>query len=325
MKKALITGITGQDGSYLAEFLLKKGYEIHGTTYGKSDNIWRIENIKEKIKVYECDVRDENKIIELVKEIIPDEIYHLASSVETRIIFEEEQNILKASFESAHFFLRAIKLYSNKSKFFLAGSSLMFGDVQESPQNENTPFSPNSPYGIAKTAGFYFVKMYREAYGIFACSGILHNHESPRRNFNFIPRKITSIAAKIKFGKENKLVLGNIEARRDWGFAGDYVEAMWLMLQQDKPDDYVIGTGKIHSVKDILDIAFREVGLDWQKYVVISEEFFRKEGNVPIVSDISKIKNKLGWQPKTSFEELIKMMIQEDIRIVGEESKKVVI
>ncbi|MEK7658093.1 MAG: GDP-mannose 4,6-dehydratase [Patescibacteria group bacterium] len=319
MKKALITGITGQDGSYLAEFLLEKGHEVHGTIRRKSDNLWRIENIKAKIKLYECDIKDEERIIELVKLISPDEIYHLASRVEPRIIFEEEQDILKTNFESTLFFLRAIKLYSVKSKFFLAGSSLMFGDAKKSPQNENTPFYPNNPYGIAKTAGFYLVKMYREAYGISACTGILYNHESPRRDLNFLPRKITSMAAKIKFGKEKKLELGNIEAKRDWGFAGDYVEAMWLMLQANKPEDYIIGTGEIHSVKDILDIAFGEVGLDWQKYVVISKEFFRKEGDIPMVADISKIKNELSWQPKTKFEDLIKMMVEEDIKIIKEE------
>ncbi|MCL5004778.1 MAG: GDP-mannose 4,6-dehydratase [Patescibacteria group bacterium] len=318
MKKAFITGISGQDGSYLAEFLLEKGYEVHGTISGKSDNAWRIENIKDKINLYECDVREENKVIELVKKIIPDEIYHLASSVETRILFEEEQNILKTNFESTHFFLRAIKLYSNKSKFFLAGSSLMFGDAKESPQNENTPLRPNTPYGIAKTAGFYLAKMYREAYGIFACTGILYNHESPRRDFNFLPRKITRAAARIKAGKEKELALGNIEARRDWGFAGDYVEAMWLMLQTDKADDYVIGTGKIHSVKDILDIVFEEVGLDWKNYVVINKELFRKERGAPMVADISKIKSELKWQPKTSLEELIKMMVQEDLKLAKE-------
>ena len=318
MKKALITGITGQDGSYLAEFLLEKGYEVHGTIY-KSNNIWRIENIKEKIKLYECDVRNEERIIELVKLIIPNEIYHLASSVEPRIIFKEEQNIFKISFESVHFFLRAIKLYSNKSKFFLAGSSLMFGNIKEFPQNEEALFRPNTPYGIAKTTGFYFTKMYREAYEIFACTGILYNHESPRRDIHFLPRKITRAAARIRAGKEKELVLGNIDAKRDWGFSGDYIEAIWLMLQAEKPDDYVIGTGKTHSIKDILDIAFGEVGLDWKKYVIISEEFFRKEGDVPMVADISKIKEKLGWQPKVKFEDLIKMMVREDIRIVGEE------
>ena len=316
MKKALITGITGQDGSYLAEFLLEKGYEVYGTIFGKSDNDWRIKSIKEKIKIYECDVRDESKIIELVKEIAPNEIYHLASRVEPRVIFEEEKDILKTNFESVIFFLRTIKLYCPNSKFFLAGSSLMFGDAQESPQNENTPLKPNNPYGIAKTAGFYFVKMYRDNYGIFACTGILYNHESPRRDFNFLPRKITLTAAKIKFGKENNLILGNIEAKRDWGFAGDYVEAMWLMLQQDKPEDYVIGTGEIHSVKDILDIAFGEVGLDWKNYVVVSDEFFRKESDISMVADITKIKNELGWQPKTKFDNLIKMMIKEDIKLV---------
>lgn len=319
MKTALITGIAGQDGSYLAELLFEKGYEVHGTVSGKFANFWRIENIKEKIKIHECDVRNEEKITELVKSIAPDEIYHLASRVDTRIIFEEEKDILKINFESIIFFLRAIKLYSPKSKFFLAGSSLIFGDVQESPQSENTPFRPNNPYGIAKTAGFYFVKMYRDNYDVFACTGILFNHESPRRDFYFLPRKITQAAAKIKAGKENKLILGNIESKRDWGFAGDYVEAMWLMLQNEKPEDCVIGTGEIHSVKDILDIAFGEVGLDWKKYVVISEEFFRKESDVPVKADISKIKNKLGWQPKIKFEELIKMMVEEDVKILESE------
>ena len=316
MKKALITGIAGQDGSYLAEFLLEKGYEVHGTTREKYDDVWRIENIKEKIKIYECDITDEERIIELVKLIVPDEIYHLASIVDTRVIFEEEKNIFKINFESVHFLLRAIKSYSEKSKFFLAGSSLMFGNVKKSPQNENAHFRPNNPYGIAKTAGFYLVKMYRDNYGIFACSGILYNHESPRRDLNFLPRKITQAAAKIKLGKEKKLVLGNLEAKRDWGFAGDYVEAMWLMLQADKPDDYVIGTGEIHSVKDILNIAFKEVELDWRDYVVISRDFFRKEENAPMVADISKIKKELKWQPKTSFEELIKIMVESDLKLI---------
>jgi GDPmannose 4,6-dehydratase len=317
MKKALITGITGQDGSYLAEFLLEKGYEVYGTIFGKSDNFWRIENIKAKIKIYECDVRDEEKIAELVKKIVPDEIYHLASRVDTRVIFEDEKDILKTNFESVHFILRAMKLYSEKSKFFLAGSSLMFGDAKESPQNENTALNPNTPYGIAKTAGFHLIKMYRDNYDVFACTGILYNHESPRRDLKFLPRKITSAAAKIKLGKEKKLILGNIEAKRDWGFAGDYVEAMWLMLQSGKSDDYIIGTGELHSVKDILDLAFGEIGLNWRDYVVVRDEFFRKEGKFPLVADISKIKKELKWQPKTSFEELIKMMLQNDLNLIG--------
>ncbi|MEW6408117.1 MAG: GDP-mannose 4,6-dehydratase [Patescibacteria group bacterium] len=315
MKKALITGITGQDGSYLAEFLIKKGYEVHGIIFRKTDNSWRIEDIKEKVKVYECDVKNEEKIIELVKTIMPDEIYHLASRVDTRIVFEDEEDILKTNFESIHFFLRAIKLYSGKSKFFLAGSSLMFGDAKESPQNENTALNPNNPYGIAKTAGFYLVKMYRDNYGIFACTGILYNHESPRRDLKFLPRKVTSAAAKIKLGKEKELILGNIEAKRDWGFAGDYIEAMWLMLQANKPDDYVIGTGEIHTVKDILDVAFKEVGLEWDKYVVVSNEFFKEEGGQPLVADISKIKKELGWWPKTPFKEMIKAMVQNDLNL----------
>lgn len=316
-KKVLITGIAGQDGSYLAEFLLSKNYEVYGVGENLNDkkNLWRVKHILDKLILRQGDISNYKTIKELIFKIKPNEIYHLATKHDLPNSLENYMAIRETNLDSVYFMLSAIKEFSSIPKIFLASSSRIFGDAKTFPQNEETPFHPNTPYGIAKTAGFHFVKMYREAYKIFACTGILYNHESPRRDFNFLPRKITQVAAKIKFGKEDKLVLGNIEAKCDWGFAGDYVEAMWLMLQAEKPDDYIIGTGEIHSVKDILNIAFGEVGLNWENYVVINREFFRKEGDVPMVADISKIKNKLGWQPKIKFEELIKMMIKEDIRL----------
>ncbi len=321
MKTVLITGIAGQDGSYLAELLISKGYQVHGlmnSSIEKTNNISKINHILKKLVLYNGDVSDYATVHDLVKKIKPDEIYHLATKHDLKNSLNNYYEIQKTNIDSAYYFLNAIKELKPDCKFFFASSSKIFGKVISSPQSEQTALSPNSLYGISKAAGMYLVKMYRDEQDIFACCGILYNHESPRRDLNFLPRKITSMAAKIKFGKEKKLVLGNIEARCDWGFAGDYVEAMWLILQSDKPDDYVIGTGEIHSVKDILDIAFGKIGLDWQKYVVISEEFYRKERNIPMVADISKIKNKLGWQPKKTFEELIRMMVKEDLKLAKE-------
>ncbi|MDP3015303.1 MAG: GDP-mannose 4,6-dehydratase [bacterium] len=324
MKKALITGIAGQDGSYLAEFLLEKGYEVHGLVLelpneNNLQDFFRINHIFPQIILHQGDITDTKRIREVIAEVKPDEIYDLAAIVDTLVSFDTEFNILHNNMSGVHNILGAIKEYTPKAKFYFASSSLVFGNPAVSPQDENTPKNPITPYGIAKTAGCNLVEMYREAYGIFACFGILFNHESPRRDSKFLPRKIIQAAARIKKGLQQELKLGDLDAMRDWGFAGDYVEAMWLMLQADKPDDYVIGTGEIHSVKDILDIAFKEVGLDWGKYVVVSDEFFRKEGDIPMVADISKIKNKLNWQPKTKIEELIKMMVREDIRIIEEE------
>ena len=318
MKKALITGISGQDGSYLAELLLSKGYNVYGTAYKVStDAMWRIDSIKKDITVYKCDVRDEMCITEVVRTVKPDEIYHLASLVETRVSLEVEKEIFEVNFKGTQYLLQAIKTHAEKSKFFLAGSSLMFGDVESSPQNEQTPLRPNTPYGIAKTAGFCLTKMYREVHNIFACTGILYNHESPRRDIRFLPRKITATAANIAAGKERELVLGNIKAERDWGFAGDYVEAMWRMLSAKIPDDYVIGTGKIHSVENILEIAFDFFGLDWREHVRVDSSLFRKVDTTLLLADTRKIERKLKWKPKVLFKELIIKMVQADAIRVG--------
>lgn len=317
-KIAFITGITGQDGSYLAELLLDKDYEVYGLvqsfSYQNNEN-WRISHILNKIILHSGDVSNYEIIYELIKKIQPNEVYHLATKHDLENSLQNYYEIQRTNINSTYYFLNAIKELKLDCKFFFASSSNIFGKVISSPQNEQTIFNPNSLYGISKVASMQLVKMYRREQDIFACFGILYNHESPRRDIYFLPRKITRAAARIKAGKEKELVLGNINIKRDWGFAGDYVEAMWLMLQAEKPDDYVIGSGEIHSIKDILDIAFREVGLDWENYIVINREFFRKEGDVSMVADISKIKNKLGWQPKVKFEDLIKMMIKEDIRL----------
>ncbi len=321
MRTAFITGIAGQDGSYLAELLLSKDYEVHGLVNffnNQRDKILRINNILDKIILHNGDVSNYETVHGLIRKIQPDEIYHLATKHEVSLSLQDYLETQGTNVNSTYYLLNSIKELKLNCKFFFASSSKIFGRALSSPQNEQTAFVPNSIYGISKVAGMNLVKMYRGEQGVFACSGILYNHESPRRDLFFLPRKITQAAAKIKFGKEKKIVLGNIEAKRDWGFAGDYVEAMWLILQADKPEDYVIGTGEIHSVKDILDIAFEEVGLNWKDYIVISEEFFRKEGDCPLVADISKIKKELKWQPKTSFEELIKMMVQNDLKIEKE-------
>lgn len=322
MKKALITGVAGQDGSYLAEFLLGKGYEVHGTILKNDENEkWRLRHIESRIMIYQCDVREEPQVFDVIKKVLPDECYHLASRVEPRVLFEEEKDILKVNFESVLYFLRGIKIYAEKCRFFLAGSSLMFGMVEDSPQSEKTPFRPDTPYGIAKTAGANLVDMYRKSYGVFGCTGILYNHESPRRDFYFLPRKITSSAAKIKLGIEKELELGNIDAQRDWGFAGDYVEAMWMMLQQERPEDYVIGTGELHSIKDILDVAFKYVGMEWNGFVKINSEFIRKTDPQNFLANTEKIRKKLGWIPKVRFKELIEMMVENDLEILKEKNR----
>ena len=322
MKTALITGIAGQDGSYLAELLLSKGYQVHGLEINllveKNDVLSKINHILDKIVLHNGDVSDYATVRKLIDKIRPDEVYHLATKHDLKNSLKNYLEIQSTNVDSTYFLLSAIKEMKPYCRFFFASSSKVFGKVSSSPQNEQTVFSPRSLYSISKAAGIYLVNMYRNDHNLFACSGILYNHESPRRDIYFLPRKITRAAARIKAGKEKELVLGNIDAKRDWGFAGDYVEAMWLMLQADEPNDYVIGTGEIHSVKDILDTAFAEIGLNWQNYVIIDKEFFRKEEDILMVANIFKIKNKLSWQPKISFEELIKMMVREDIRIVEE-------
>ena len=319
MKKALITGITGQDGSYLAELLLEKGYEVHGlvTKLPIIENLsrfFRIQNILPKIILHEGDITNEPRISDLIHELLPDEIYDLAAIVDPLVSHDTERKILWNNISGIHNLLGAINAHSPTTKLFFASSSLVFGSPDVSPQDESTAKRPITPYGIAKSAGCGLVEMYRKSYGIFACYGILYNHESTRRDLKFLPRKITEGAARISAGLQEKLSLGDIDAVRDWGFAGDYVEAMWLMLQQDIPDDYVIGTGKQHTVRELLEIAFKTLGLEWQKYVIVDKIFMRQREKYPLIANNAKAQIQLGWCPKIDFEELIAGMVKEDIK-----------
>lgn len=324
MKKALITGITGQDGSYLSELLLEKGYEVHGIVRrvaleDPEHRLWRIRHILDKITLHSASLESYPSIFKVVEKIKPDECYHLAAQSFVSYSFEDEFSTINTNINGTHFILSAIKEKTPKCKLYFAGSSEQFGLVKESPQTENTPFHPRSPYGISKVAGFDLTRNYREAYGLFACNGILFNHESQRRGFEFVSRKITSRVAEIKFGLAKELRLGNLEAKRDWGFAEDYCKAMWLMLQQDKPDDYVIATGETHSVKDFVKLAFEYAGLNWKDYVKIDKTFYRPAEVYLLCGDYSKAERKLGWKPRTKFEDLVKMMLEADLeRLRGE-------
>lgn len=324
MKKALITGISGQDGSYLAELLLAKGYDVHGLIRPFPGEggvaLPRIRHILDKINLHVGDVSEEATVRELVKVVKPDEIYHLATKHEVGISTQEYLDTRSIDVDSTMYFLSSIDAYQPNCRFFYASSSNVFGAVSSSPQNESTTFNPSSIYSISKVASMYLVRMYRSKKCLFACSGILYNHESPRRDLFFLPRKITSSAAKIKLGFEKELILGDLDARRDWGYAGDFVEAMWLMLQAEKPEDYVIGTGETHSVREVLDIAFELLGLDWSKYVKINDALLRPKEKFEMVADVSKIKKELGWEPKRKFADVIRMMIQEDLRLYGKDS-----
>jgi len=318
VKKAFITGIDGQDGSYLSEFLIKKGYKVHGMVRrvaleDPEHHLWRIKHILGRIKLHPGSLESYPSIFKIVERIKPNECYHLAAQSFVSYSFEDEFSTINTNINGTHFVLSAIKENSPKCKFYFAASSEMFGLVKDSPQNENTPFHPRSPYGISKVAGFDLTRNYREAYGLFACNGILFNHESPRRGYEFVTRKITSKVAEIKLGLSKELRLGNLEAKRDWGFAGDYVLAMWLMLQNDKPDDYVIATGESHSVRDFVRLAFRYVGLDWKKYTRIDKTFYRPAEVHLLKGNYSKAKRKIGWQPATDFKALVKMMVDSDI------------
>lgn len=309
-KIVFITGITGQDGFYLSEFLLSKNYEIYGLA---KEQVFQNE-LSDKVKIYYGDITNHKLLGKLIIEIKPDEIYHLAAQSRVDVSFKDDFKTFNTNTNSVYYLLSAIKNLKSDCKMYFVASSEMFGKPSVSPQEEKTPFNPVSPYGISKAVGFHLVKMFRDAYGIFACSGILFNHESPRRPYNYVTRKITSTAAKIKLGLENELRLGNLDAKRDWGFAGDYIEAMWLMLQQDKPDDYVIGTGESHSIRDFLDIAFGTLDLDWEKYVVIDKEFFRPVDPHELVANPAKAEKVFGWKPKTKFPELVKMMVLADLK-----------
>ncbi len=319
MKKALITGITGQDGSYLAELLLDKGYEVHGiirrvAIEDPENRLWRIKHLLNKVILHSGSVDSFPSIYKIVEEVKPDECYHLAAQSFVTYSFEDEFSTINTNINGTHFILSSIRDRAPNCKFYFAGSSEMFGTVNNSPQNENTPFNPRSSYGISKVAGYQLMRNYRELHNIFAVSGILYNHESPRRGFEYVTRKVTSIVAKIKLGLAKELKLGNLDAKRDWGFAEDYVKAMWLMLQEKNPDDYVIATGKTHSIRELLEVAFRQVNLKWSDYVTIDEKLYRSSEKHELRGDYSKAKKRLGWEPKVSFEELISMMVDADIK-----------
>jgi GDPmannose 4,6-dehydratase len=314
MKKALITGVTGQDGSYLAEFLLEKGYKVLGMVRRTSTiNFDRITHIQNDIELVQGDLLDQVSLIAILQEHHPDEVYNLAAQSFVPTSFE--QPVLTGEFTALGVtrVLDAVRLVDKNIRFYQASSSEMFGKVREVPQNENTPFYPRSPYGAAKVYGHWITVNYRESYDLFACSGILFNHESPRRGLEFVTHKVTHGAARIKLGLANELRLGNLEAQRDWGYAGDYVEAMWLMLQQDEPDDYVIATGKTHSVRELCEVAFGYLGLDYRDYVVSDPKFYRPVEVDQLVGDASKAREVLGWEPRVSFEELIHIMVDADL------------
>jgi GDPmannose 4,6-dehydratase len=323
-KTAFITGITGQDGSYLAELLLGKGYRVCGMVRRSStENFERIAAIRDRVQLYQADLLDQTSIASVLAEVQPDEVYNLAA--QSFVATSWNQPVLTAEYTAVGVtrMLDAIRQVCPTARFYQASSSEMFGKVLEVPQRETTPFYPRSPYGVAKVYGHYITINYRESYGMYACSGILFNHEGPRRGLEFVTRKITNHVAQIKMGLANELRLGNLQARRDWGFAGDYVRAMWLMLQQDRPDDYVVGTGETHTVQEFVEIAFGHAGLDWQKYVVIDPKFVRPAEVDLLLADPTKAKTQLGWQPQVSFEKLVTMMVDSDLALVRQDLAKV--
>jgi GDPmannose 4,6-dehydratase len=318
-KTALITGITGQDGSYLAEFLLGKGYRVAGIVRRAStENFQRIEHLRDRVTLCQADLLDQTSLARVLDQVRPDEVYNLAA--QSFVPTSWQQPVLTAEFTAVGVtrLLDALRSICPKARFYQASSSEMFGKVHETPQRETTPFHPRSPYGVAKVYGHFLTMNYRESYNLFACSGILFNHESPRRGFEFVTRKITDGVARIKMGLASELRLGNLEAKRDWGFAGDYVRAMWLMLQQPEPDDYVIGTGETHSVEEFVRIAFGRAGLDWRQYVKVDQQFYRPAEVDLLLADPAKAARKLGWKPEVGFEKLVTMMVDADLARLGD-------
>jgi GDPmannose 4,6-dehydratase len=318
LKRALITGVTGQDGSYLAELLLEQGYEVHGMVRRSSvETFERIEHLRDKMTLHQGDLLDHRSLVDTMRAAQPDEIYNLAAMSYVGVSWV--QPVLTAEFTGVGVtrMLEAMREVTPESRFYQASSSEMFGKVQEVPQTEATPLYPRSPYGVAKCYGHFITVNYRESYDLHLSSGILFNHESERRGREFVTRKITWTAAAIKHGLENELRLGNLDAKRDWGYAKDYVEAMWLMLQQPEGDDFVIATGQTHTVKECVEIAFDAVGLDWEKYVVIDPAFIRPAEVDLLIGDPTKAKEKLGWEPKTTFEELIRLMVDSDLKLLS--------
>ena len=322
MKKVLITGITGQDGSYLAELLLKKDYRVWGLVRrsssfhtGRIEHLYKDPHEKPKLRLIYGDLTDGGSLSNIVNDVKPDEVYNLGAQSHVRVSFDTPIYTVNTDALGTLRLLEAIRSSSKPPKFYQASSSEMYGKVAEMPQTEKTPFYPRSPYGCAKVYSFWQTVNYREAYGLFACNGVLFNHESPRRGETFVTRKITRAATRIKLGLQEKLYLGNLDARRDWGFAGDFVEAMWLILQQDKPDDYVIATGEMHSVREFLDEVFGHLDMDWQKYVEIDPRYFRPAEVDILLGDSSKARKVLNWQPKVTFKALAKMMTDADMEM----------
>jgi GDPmannose 4,6-dehydratase len=322
MPTALITGITGQDGSHLAELLLDKGYRVYGMVRRSStENFSRIEHLRESLELVQGDLLDGVSITRLLEQIQPDEIYNLAAM--SFVPTSWQQPVLTAEFTAVGVtrILEGMRQVCQKARFYQASSSEMFGKVLETPQSETTPFYPRSPYGVAKVYGHYITVNYRESYNLFACSGILFNHEGPRRGLEFVTRKISNTVARIKLGMSNELRLGNLQAKRDWGYAGDYVRAMWLMLQQDVAEDYVIGTGETHSVEEFVTIAFDRVGLDWRRYVVVDPKFYRPAEVDVLLANPAKATRVLGWMPQVTFTELVQMMVDADVALLRSQQK----
>jgi len=319
-KTALITGITGQDGSYLAEFLLEKGYRVVGMVRRTSTiNFDRLQHFQDNVEIVQGDLLDQMSLVDILQNTQPDEVYNLAA--QSFVPTSWKQPVLTGEFTALGVtrVLDAIRIVNPQIKFYQASSSEMFGKVQHVPQTEATPFYPRSPYGVAKVYGHWITINYRESYNLFACSGILFNHESPRRGIEFVTHKVTRAVARIKLGLQKEVRLGNLDSRRDWGYAGDYVHAMWLMLQQDEPDDYVISTGETHSVRELCQAAFGRVGLNWEDYVVVDQKFYRPAEVDLLIGNPAKAKAQLGWEPTVSFEELVQMMVDADLEAIQEE------
>jgi GDPmannose 4,6-dehydratase len=318
-RKAFVTGITGQDGSYLAELLLEKGYEVHGLLRRSSSfNTWRIDHIRDRIKLHYGDLVDQNSLVRTLSAVHPDEVYNLAAQSHVKVSFDMPEYTTDVTGMGVLRLLSAVRELGLKSRVYQAGSSEMFGLVQETPQSERTPFHPRSPYAVSKVYGHWMAINHRESYGMHVSNGILFNHESPRRGENFVTRKITMGLAAIKQGRAKQLRLGNLDAKRDWGFARDYVEAMWLMLQQERPDDYVVATGETHSVREFLQEAFAYAGLDWQDHVVVDAKYFRPAEVDLLLGDPTKARTALGWVPRVTFKELVRLMVDADMETGGQ-------
>ena len=320
--RALITGITGQDGSYLAEFLLEKGYEVHGIVRrvaleDAEHRLARLAAVRDRVVLHAASLESYASVYQAIAKVKPNECYHLAAQSFVSYSFDDEFSTLNTNITGTHFVLSAVANLVPNCRFYFAGSSEMFGNVEEVPQRETTRFHPRSSYGISKVCGFELTRNYREVYGLFACNGILFNHESPRRGYEFVTRKITSGVARILAGKANQLHLGNLDARRDWGHAKEYVEAMWLMLQQSRPDDYVVATGETHSVQEFVEVAFESVGLDWQKHIAISKNLYRPSEVHVLLGDPSRAQRLLNWRHKTGFRELVREMVYADCRALN--------